>query len=233
MKPRPRLQKQTHSTGGDRFHLLLYYITDRSQFPGDEAARRRMLLEKIAEAARAGVDFIQLREKDVTGGQLEALARECVAAVQGNQMKSDGRATTRLLINSRSDVAIACGAQGVQLRSDDVLPSEARLAWAKHAQPPVIGVSCHNVADVARAAMEKASFAVLAPVFGKRTTPEARPTGLEELGRACREKIPVIALGGVTEANAKLCAAAGAAGVAGIRLFQNNDIGEIVRQLRG
>src|SRR5579859_7935893 len=65
-------------------HLVpvLCYITDRSAFAGDESARRRRLLEKIAEAARCGVDYIQLREKDLSGRDLERLAREVVATVR-------------------------------------------------------------------------------------------------------------------------------------------------------
>ena len=65
---------------------LLYYITDRTQFPGDESARRRALLAKIADAARSGVDYIQLREKDLSTRDLEALAREAVVAVRENQL---------------------------------------------------------------------------------------------------------------------------------------------------
>ena len=100
---------------------LLYYITDRSQFRGDERARRRDLLAKVAEGARAGVDYIQLREKDLSTRELEMLAREVVAIVRENS------SLTRLLINSRTDVALAAGADGVHLRADDVGPREARL----------------------------------------------------------------------------------------------------------
>src|ERR1039457_5951173 len=99
---------------------LLYYITDRSQFRCDECARRRDLLGKIAEAARAGVDYIQLREKDLRTRELEMLAREVVAIVRENS------SLTRLLINSRTDVALAAGADGVHLRADDVGPREVR-----------------------------------------------------------------------------------------------------------
>src|SRR5215831_6870656 len=96
---------------------LLYYITDRTAFAADEPTRRRRLLEKIAEAARAGVDYIQLREKDLTTRDLESLAREAIAVVRESR-----KPTAALLINSRSDVALAVGAEGVHLRSDDVSP---------------------------------------------------------------------------------------------------------------
>lgn len=211
------------------FSLLLYYITDRSQFAGDESARRRALLQKIDEAARCGVDFVQLREKDLSAHELEDLACAAVEAVRANSPQ------TQLLINSRSDVAIACGADGVHLRAEDISPKEVHDLWrrAHKSSPPVIGVSCHSVVDVARAALEGASFAVFAPIFGKRDAPGSKPAGTEELRRACRQGIRVLALGGVTLSNAASCVEAGAEGVAGIRLFQNNDIAEVVRVLRG
>lgn len=214
------------------------------QFPGGESDRQRALLKKIAEAAHYNVDFIQLREKDFCTRDLETLARGAVAAVRENSRK------TRLLINSRSDVAMACGADGVHLRSDDVSPRDARHLWthgvgafATDAGPaagrlqagsqPVIGVSCHSAEEVSRAASEGADFAVFAPVFEKTGTSQVHPAGLDALRTACRQKIPVLALGGVTLNNAPACVRAGASGVAGIRLFQANDIAEVVRTLCG
>jgi thiamine-phosphate pyrophosphorylase len=202
--------------------LLLYYITDRTQLAGDEASRRRALLDKIAEACRCGVDFIQLREKDLSGRELEALAREAVRRVREISSR------TKLLINSRTDVAIACGADGVHLRSEDVLPGEVRAVWRKSA--PVISVSCHMLADVARAAAEAADLAVFAPVFEKQGS---SAVGLEALGEACKYPIKVLALGGVTLGNARACVEEGAAGVAGIRLFQQNELARVVGALKG
>jgi thiamine-phosphate pyrophosphorylase len=181
--------------------LLLYYITDRAQFPGDEAARRRSLLGKIADATRAGVDFIQLREKDLSSHELEVLAGLAMETILENSLPHGGR--TRLLINSRADVAIACGA--------------------------VVGISCHTAKEVACATSIGANFAVFAPVFEKR---DAHPVGTAALRVACGHKIPILALGGVTLENARTCIDAGAAGIAGIRLFQTNDISGVVRRLR-
>ncbi|MGD0792080.1 MAG: thiamine phosphate synthase [Terriglobales bacterium] len=218
---------------------LLYYITDRSQFRGDESARRRALLAKVTEAARAGVDYIQLREKDLSARELETLAREMVAAVRKNQLATDHwPLTTRLLINSRTDVALAAGADGVHLRADDVAPHEVRRVLEVSAHRPLttdhflVAASCHTNEDVIRAESEKADFAVFAPVFGKRGTPGTQPAGLAALREACRAKIRVFALGGVTMENAASCLKAGAAGVAGIRLFQENEIEDVVRALR-
>jgi thiamine-phosphate pyrophosphorylase len=217
--------------------LLLYYITDRSQFPGDENARQRALLAKIAEAARCGIDLIQLREKDLSTRGLEALAGAALRIVRENSRAATENhgLTTRLLINSRTDIAMACGADGVHLRSDDISPSEVQRVWAHAGHPAraIVGVSCHSAADVARAASEKADFAVFAPVFEKEDAPLASPAGLDGLREACQQKIPVVALGGITLKSARACLDVGAAGIAAIRLFQNNDVAEVVRHLRG
>jgi len=269
--------------------MILYYITDRTQFPGDERERRRALLDKIGEAARAGVDFIQLREKDLSTRELETVAREAVSVVRSavrSSVHSSALRTenwelgTRLLINSRMDVALAAGADGVHLRADDVGPHEVRrmlevagpqglkpgflstaggtaesralpetseaggprASWLRVYRPDecgpmsaadfVVAVSCHTKADVLRAEAEGATFAVFAPVFEKRDRPGTPPAGLAALRDACQVKIPVLALGGVTLENAASCIQAGAAGIAAIRLFQENRIEDVVRVLR-
>jgi thiamine-phosphate pyrophosphorylase len=93
-------------------------------------------------------------------------------------------------------------------------------------------VSCHCPAEVIQASAQAATFAVFAPVFEKKNIPGAHPTGLAALRQACAANIPVLALGGITLANAGSCLAAGAAGIAAIRLFQENNIAEIVQNLR-
>jgi thiamine-phosphate pyrophosphorylase len=218
---------------------LLYYITDRKQFPGDEPARRRALLAKIGEAARCGVDYVQLREKDLSARELERLACEAVRVLRQSQQPemSNQKRQTLLFINSRTDVALASGADGVHLRSEDISANEVRSIWmqaiARSTQPvergPIIAASCHTKADVIRAESARADFAVFAPVFGKARVPAA---GVEALRDACCAAIPVLALGGVTVANASACLEAGAKGIAGIRLFQENKIEDVVRSLR-
>jgi thiamine-phosphate pyrophosphorylase len=227
--------------------LLLYYITDRKQFAGGDSARETALLAKIAEAAGCGVDFIQLREKDLPSRELEALAHAAVQAVRGNSSAQSGQSATRILINSRTDVAIACAANGVHLTSMDIDPSLVRSLWPGDAgassrvlgQPanrekasPIVTLSCHSQQEVAHAASSGADFAVFAPVFEKRDSPNVRPAGMGTLRNVCRQTVPVIALGGVTLENARQCVEAGAAGIAGIRLFQENDIISLVRRLR-
>ena len=215
---------------------LLYYITDRTAFAADEPTRRRRLLEKIDEAARAGVDYIQLREKDLPTRELESLAREAMAL-----LGESGRQTTALLINSRTDVALAVGADGVHLRADDVSPRNVRHTWKKCGagaparenppRNPLIGVSCHQPEESLRAEAEGATFAVLAPVFEKKDLPASRPIGLAKLYETAKGGIPVLALGGVTVENAKSCLEAGAAGIAAIRMFQENDIAAVIDSL--
>ena len=214
--------------------MILLYITDRVQFAGDESARQGALLAKIAEAARCGVDLIQLREKDLPVRELEILARAAVRVVRENSALEAEKRETRLLINSRTDVAITSGADGVHLRSNDISPSEVQKIWVRGGQRTraLVSVSCHFAAEVARAAAEGADFAVSAPIFEKKDAPQARPAGLDGLREVCRQKIPVLALGGITIENARACLDAGAAGIAGIRLFQENDIAEVVRRLK-
>ena len=215
---------------------VLYYITDRRQLSADESAARKHVLAKIFEAASAGVDYIQLREKDLPAQELERLVREAMRAVViGRTANPESR--TQLLINSRTDIAFAARSNGVHLRGDDLSPQEVRAIWSKandNAQPdsrpePRIAVSCHTGAEVTQAMEQGADLAVFAPVFEKKG---GIPAGLDCLREVCRLKIPVLALGGITLANARSCLEAGAAGVAAIRLFQENRISEIVKRLR-
>ncbi|HXJ86424.1 MAG TPA: thiamine phosphate synthase [Candidatus Binatia bacterium] len=220
---------------------LLYYITDRKAIAPDEPTRRRRLLEKIAEAARAGIDYIQLREKDLSTRELESLAREAIGVL--NEIRTDNRdLKTKLLINSRADVALAVGSDGVHLRSEDISPLDGKVIWERcvtgvlrtrgATQAPLIGVSCHSPSEVLQAEANAATFAVFAPVFEKNDAPHTQPAGLSQLREACRAKIAVLALGGINLENAQACLEAGASGIAAIRLFQENDIAAIVAQLQ-
>ncbi|HEY7406151.1 MAG TPA: thiamine phosphate synthase [Candidatus Angelobacter sp.] len=208
---------------------LLYYITDRRQFPGDSREQERRLLAKIAECAAAGVDYVQLREKDLGARALEELANKAMAGLRGSP--------TKLLINSRTDVALACGAHGIHLPSHDLPASEARVIFTKASvAAPMIGVSVHSEADVAYAESHGADLVVFGPVFEKEGA--RNPEGLNQLRQICQHRhasasaMPVLALGGITLENALLCLQAGAAGIAGIRLFQENVVNKIVERLR-
>jgi thiamine-phosphate pyrophosphorylase len=224
---------------------LLYYVTDRAAFPGDERTRCRRLLDKIAEAASHAIDYIQLREKDLPICELESLARKAMQIIRNQELATGNRQlATALLINSRTDVALATAANGVHLPAHDISPQEVRAAWratcgpgalAREISPPdpLISISCHSPEEVAQAAANHATLAVFAPIFEKKDAPRATPTGLDSLAQACRANIPVLALGGITLQNAGSCLKAGAAGIAAIRLFQENEIATVVRHLRG
>ena len=225
--------------------MLTYYITDRTQFAGGEADRRSQLLRTLRQAAAAGVDYIQLREKDLSARDLELLAREALRVI-----REEGPA--RLLINHRTDLALAVGADGVHLTGDDLAAGDARaLADGHHpGREFLVAASCHSAEQVRLAEAHGADFAVLAPIFEKAGGQgrAGEGIGLEELRRAARPDsttdarieaggerrgFPVFALGGVDRERATLCAAAGAAGIAGIRIFQQcSDLPELVRVLR-
>jgi thiamine-phosphate pyrophosphorylase len=199
--------------------VILCYITDRSQFSGDTDR----MLAKISEAIAAGVDYIQLRENDLSARALEEFALRTV-----NREPGTSPASTRFLINSRVDIALAAGAQGVHLPANEISPADVRRIWRGHHRP-VIGVSCHSATEVRRATEEGADFVVFGPIFEKGG---ATPRGLGGLREACQRPIPVLALGGVTLANAKSCLEEGAAGIAAIRLFQENSVADVVAGLR-
>lgn len=203
--------------------VLLYYITDRRQFPGTDAEQRRAVLRWIGRAARAGVDYIQVRERDLSAHDMELLAKEAVEVLHATNP------ATRLLVNSRVDIALAAGADGVHLRGDDPPASEARAIAA--ARPGfLVAVSCHTVADVRSAWSHGADFAVFGPVFEKNGI---TGTFVEGLKKAC-SAVPgfVLALGGVTAENARSCIEVGAAGVAGIRMFQGDVLSSALRELK-
>jgi thiamine-phosphate pyrophosphorylase len=234
--------------------LLLYYITERRQFSGCETEQKEKLLAKIAEAAACGVDFVQLRERDLSGRQLEALADDALSAIRkacsgapavGKTDEQLITGTCKLLINSRLDVALATGADGVHLRSSDISAGEARaiVARASHGQRSpfperfLISASCHTAPEVRLAEAHGADVVLFGPVFEKRDS-STPPHGIAGLRAVCRDRkaaqppVPVLALGGVTLRNAQSCVRAGAGGVAGIRLFQQGDLRATVEKLR-
>lgn len=219
---------------------MLYAVTDRRLYAENEDSTRARLVEHAAVWAANGVAFIQLREKDLSARcQVElapAMLRAMHTAARGAQVP-------RLLINSRADVALAAGADGVHLPAGPgpLTPEEVRRIFAAvgRTQLPVISVSCHTLEEVKIARQQSPACILFAPVFEKvirekNIASEARQnsdpaqklpgTGLALLAEACRAAapVPVFALGGVTADNAAECIRAGAAGIAAIRLLQQS-----------
>ncbi len=185
------------------------YITDRKTLRA-----RETLLEAISRNLEGSADWIQIREKDLE-------ARELFELVRAAQALPNPRGA-KLLVNSRVDVALAAGVSGAHLPAGSPAPD----AWrAMVPQGFLIGVSCHAVEEIVTAAEEGADYVVFGPIFEPISKPvKSPPIGLSELARAAEAvKIPVLALGGITVENASQCAAAGAAGVAGVSLFQHRD----------
>ena len=194
------------------------------------------MLAKIRAAIAAGVDWVQIREKDLSAREmLELTGAACRVSNEeareraARQTGSHARATpARILVNDRLDVALAAGAAGVHLGGESVPASEI-VRWlpsGNAAADFLVGVSCHSLKEVLAAENTGASYAFFGPVFD---SPAKRvfgaPHGVARLEEVCRSvKIPVIAIGGVNPENAEECLSAGASGIAAIRLFQQEGL---------
>jgi thiamine-phosphate pyrophosphorylase len=184
---------------------VLCLISDRRTDASPEA-----LIDRVAAAARAGVHLIQVREPDLDGRALCDLVRACLRVAAGT--------LARIIVNDRLDVALAAGADGVHLREES-FPASAARAIA----PPgfLVGRSLHRLEDVGRRSVASGlDYVLFGPIFATTSKPETTPIGPAALASAVRSTpLPVLALGGVTPANAAEVAATGAAGVAGIGLW--------------
>jgi thiamine-phosphate pyrophosphorylase len=191
-------------------------VSDRARQGG------RALPERARAAAEAGIDWIQVREKDLPGRALLALAVDVQWSVAGT--------AARVLVNGRPDVARAAGAAGVQLPEDGLPVREVRRAFPGL----VVGASCHSLEAAVRAEAEGADLIVLGPIFA---TPgkEERTLGVATLAAVARAvRVPVFAIGGIDAATAGRARAAGARGLAAIRLFLDppGPLAATVRRIR-
>jgi thiamine-phosphate diphosphorylase len=203
--------------------MLRYAITSRALYPGDELQQQAALLREARRWIADGIDLVQLREKDLSASEIAALAREILQAI------ANASSPTKLLLNSRPDIAIATAAHGVHLTAapDELTPAQVRSLYASANSPaPIITLSCHTLQDVHRARDNQADAIVFAPIFEKIIASQTVTPGqgLDRLRAAClaAAPIPVYALGGVTFDNAAACLDSGAAGIAGIRLFHQS-----------
>ena len=212
---------------------LLCYVSDRHAVPASEQDARGALLDRIAAAAEAGVDWIQIREKDLSGKECATITRQAVQLAAS----SEATARTRVIVNDRLDVALATQAGGVHLGDKSIPPQEARrlVNLLDSEKDFLIGVSCHSLEAGKAAEHGGADYLFFGPVFA---TPSkavyGAPQGLERLTQVCRAvAIPVLAIGGITLENSAACLSAGASGIAAIRLFQDAaDMAAVVRALR-
>ncbi len=178
-----------------------YYITDRKAVGGFQP-----LLEVIRDQMHLGVDYIQIREKDITARELF----EFTLAVLECRAEDGNHLPTKILVNSRADIAAVTGADGVHLPAD--APAETLPGL-------IVARSCHTLDEVMAA---NADFLTFGPVFD--SPGKGMPVGLQQLRIACQLGKPVYALGGVNWENAADCMQAGATGIAGIRLFQEPEL---------
>jgi thiamine-phosphate pyrophosphorylase len=197
---------------------LLYLITNRQAFrrnpeTSDEAAWHEQLAA-ISEAAQAGCQLIQIRERDLPAQQLSAFVRAAIRAARPHG--------AWVLVNDRLDVALAAGADGVHLRASSLPVAEARVLLDRLGPPGLlIGASTHSLAEARAAEAGGADFIVCGPVY---ETPSkliyGPPLGLDRFAEVCRAvSLPVLAIGGIQLENFHEPLLKGAAGIAAIGLF--------------
>jgi thiamine-phosphate pyrophosphorylase len=200
--------------------MQLYAISDRRR-------TAQPLLGLVESWSRGGVDFIQLREKDLDASQLQALT----CAVKAKIEPGRGPLLVNISTPGAADLALASGADGVHLAGKPGAGAAARVRqiFRRSGREAIISVPCHSLEDIETAVNEGVELMLFSPIFEKPSASVSQ--GLEGLRRACvaAQGIPVFALGGVNSSNAADCLAVGAAGIAGIRLFEGDDWRGLVR----
>jgi thiamine-phosphate pyrophosphorylase len=199
---------------------MLCLVTDRHRLAGrlgcDPSQALARLPELALQASAAGIDLIQIRERDLEAAELADLTRACLAAL--------GESATRIVVNDRLDVALSTGAHGVHLRGDSFRIDRI----ARPSAGFLIGQSVRSPDEAAAAALAGANYLIFGTVLPSRSKPDATETaGLSQLRQVVARSrgTPVLAIGGMTVANARDVAATGAAGIAGIDLFLPSETG--------
>ena len=172
---------------------------------GTYSANPQRWLSFVTHWIREGIELLQIRERDLSARELAGLTHSVLGLPNPRGSK--------ILVNDRADVAIACGAHGVHLRDNSPAPGLFRRPGF------LVTISCHTVDDADNVA--GADYVLLAPIFKPLSKDDKRPAlgtrAIEQFAR--RSQVPVLALGGITPENARFCADAGAAGIAGITYF--------------
>jgi thiamine-phosphate pyrophosphorylase len=215
---------------------ILCYVTDRKSLtPATGESQREALLKRIEAAAKAGVDWIQIREKDLSGREIFDLVLQVISQVK---KKLGANCRTKLIVNDRFDVAISAQAHGVHLGEHSVAVAEIRRWLTAHSnrneREILIGASCHSLDNCKAAEQSGADYIFFGPIFPSPSKAAyGSPQGIKALADVCRVvNVPVLAIGGITLENGYLCINAGAEGLAAIRLFQHSDYLVSLEKLR-
>ena len=206
---------------------LIYLITSGTPTERTTPAAEEFsgLLQLVQAAVGAQIDLVQVREKNLTTSVLYQLASSAAGITKGTP--------TKLLINDRSDVAAAAGADGVHLTTSSLPTAVVRQTFGDDF---LIGVSTHSLEEANNACYGGADFIVFGPVFETASKKDfGEPTGLSGLTSVCSalSPFPVLALGGVSIDNAPECIQAGARGVAAIRMLQTAaQLADVVADIR-
>lgn len=209
-------------TGRPITRPIICYVTDRKALAGDKSLPA--LLDVIRAAVAGGVDWVQIREKDLPARELFALVREAVALASVRASSTRPR-SFKVIVNDRLDIAQAAGAAGVHLGHASA-PAREVVRWCGAGNAPadfLVGVSCHSLEGAQEAENAGASYTYFGPIYETPSKiPFGKPHGVEELAQvASAVAIPVIAIGGANASNASECIRAGAAGIAAIRMIQD------------
>lgn len=208
--------------------MLLYAITQRSRFKGDENARVQALQTQARKLAQCGAHYLQIREKDLSSPALMSLTAAIVKAVRSENSRM------KILLNGPAAIAVETGCDGIHLTSaatsQDALA--AKQLFNQSGRTCIMSAACHSISEV-QSHCQYADLLLFAPIFEKVAPHGAFPgVGLAVLSEAVKfaQKVPVLALGGVTMHNAVQCIRAGAAGIAAIRLFAEEDWKPLIHQ---
>lgn len=200
----------------DKSSMLLYAVTDRSWL------KNRTLSDAVEEALKAGVTFLQLREKDLDYDSFLQLAIEI--------KKITDKYKVPYVINDNVDVAITCGADGIHVGQSDM---EAKDVRKMIGPDKILGVSAQTVEQAIRAEQSGADYIGVGTMFPTSTKIEAEAVSFETLKEICKSvSIPVVAIGGINADNAMKLAGSGIAGIAVVSaIFAQDDITAAVKKL--